>query len=71
MLAFIEPGFWQLMILLAIAMLFFGGKRIPELARGLGKGISEFKKGMNEDTTPAIPPAEETKKLPESTQKQG
>ena len=36
-------------ILIAIALLLlFGGKKIPELMRGLGKGISEFKKGKNE-----------------------
>ena len=37
----------MLVIFLAI-LLFFGGKKIPELMRGLGKGISEFKKGKNE-----------------------
>ena len=36
-------------ILIVIALLLlFGGKKIPELMRGLGKGISEFKKGKNE-----------------------
>ena len=37
----------MLIIFLAIVLL-FGGKKIPELMRGLGKGISEFKKGKNE-----------------------
>ena len=37
----------MLIIFLAILLL-FGGKKIPELMRGLGKGISEFKKGKNE-----------------------
>ena len=37
----------MLVIFLAILLL-FGGKKIPELMRGLGKGISEFKKGKNE-----------------------
>jgi sec-independent protein translocase protein TatA len=36
-------GFQELLIILAIATLFFGGKKIPEIARGLGKGIREFK----------------------------
>jgi|TARA_B110000305_G_scaffold217573_1_gene257018 sec-independent protein translocase protein TatA len=36
-------------ILIALAiLLLFGGKKIPELMKGLGKGISEFKKGKNE-----------------------
>ena len=40
-----DPGF----IIAALAiLLLFGGKKIPELMRGLGKGISEFKKGKNE-----------------------
>ena len=41
-------GPWQVIIVLAIVLLLFGGKKIPELMRGLGKGISEFKKGKNE-----------------------
>lgn len=36
-------GVQELMIILIIAMLFFGGKKIPEIAKGLGKGIREFK----------------------------
>jgi sec-independent protein translocase protein TatA len=35
----------HLIIVLAILLLLFGAKRIPELARGLGSGLSEFKKG--------------------------
>ncbi len=42
------PGVWQVIIILALILLFFGGKKIPELMRGLGKGVGEFKKGMNE-----------------------
>ena len=36
-------GIQELVVILAIATLFFGGKKIPEIARGLGKGIREFK----------------------------
>ena len=36
-------GVQELMLILIIAMLFFGGKKIPEIAKGLGKGIREFK----------------------------
>ena len=39
-------GEWILIIL--ALLLLFGGKKIPELMRGFGKGISEFKKGKNE-----------------------
>lgn len=36
-------GPWQLIIIVVIVLLLFGGKKIPELMRGLGKGIKEFK----------------------------
>ncbi len=42
-------GPWQVVIILIIVLLLFGGKKIPELMRGLGKGVSEFKKGAKED----------------------
>jgi sec-independent protein translocase protein TatA len=41
-------GVWQIVLVIALALLFFGGKKIPELMRGLGKGVGEFKKGMRE-----------------------
>jgi sec-independent protein translocase protein TatA len=41
-------GVWQIVLLVALALLFFGGKKIPELMRGLGKGVGEFKKGMKD-----------------------
>lgn len=47
LLNIIPGGFEWVLIVLAILLL-FGGKKIPELMRGLGKGISEFKKGKNE-----------------------
>ncbi len=39
---------WQLIIILLVILLLFGGKKIPELMRGLGQGIQHFKKGMAE-----------------------
>jgi len=38
---------WELMIFLFIVLLLFGGKRIPGIARSLGKSITEFKKGIS------------------------
>ncbi len=38
----------ELMIILAIAFFVFGGKKLPELGQGLGKGISSFKQGLRE-----------------------
>lgn len=37
---------WQLVIIVAVILLFFGGKKIPELMRGLGKGVHAFKQGL-------------------------
>ncbi len=41
-------GFSELLIVLVVVLVLFGAKRIPELAKGLGKGISEFKKGLKD-----------------------
>jgi len=40
------PGFWELMIILGIVLLLFGGKRLPALGSALGEGIKNFKKGL-------------------------
>lgn len=39
---------WEWIILLAIFLLLFGGRKIPELMKGLGKGVKSFKEGMSE-----------------------
>lgn len=41
-------GPWQIALIVLVVLLMFGGKKIPELMRGLGKGITEFKKGKEE-----------------------
>jgi len=41
-------GPWQIILIVLVVLLMFGGKKIPELMKGLGKGISEFKKGKND-----------------------
>jgi len=48
----------ELVIILAIALLLFGGKKIPEMAKGLGEGIKNFKNAIKEEQKP---PAEEKK----------
>ncbi len=39
---------WQFILIAFIVLLLFGGKKIPELMRGLGKGVKSFKDGMND-----------------------
>ena len=51
-------GPWQIVIIALVILLLFGGKKIPELMQGLGKGVKSFKDGMKEvekeinDSTP-------------------
>lgn len=47
-----EIGPWQIVIILFVLLIFFGGKKIPELMKGLGEGVKEFKKAANTDKTP-------------------
>ena len=42
------PTGWELPIILIIILLLFGGKKIPELMKGIGKGIKGFKEGLKE-----------------------
>ena len=42
-------GYQELMIILVIVLLLFGAQKLPELARGLGKSVSEFKRGQSEE----------------------
>ena len=75
-------GGWEWIIVLLAVLLLFGAKKIPELARGLGQGIKEFKKATKEvtdeiqnapaDTTtqtgklPAAPPVEPASTVPQN-----
>ena len=42
-------GPWQIVIIAVLVLLLFGGKKIPELMRGIGRGVKEFKDGINPD----------------------
>ena len=41
-------GFQEILLVALIVLLFFGGKKIPELMKGLGKGVKSFKEGIKE-----------------------
>ncbi len=61
-------GGGEIVLIFAVILLLFGAKKLPELARGLGKGINEFKKASNDVTEEFQRAADETsapvKKLP-------
>ncbi len=58
-------GMSELLIILGVAVLMFGGKKIPELAKGLGEGIKNFKTALKEDDKKD---AEEKKNVEEKKQ---
>jgi len=51
-------GTTEIIVIGAIALLIFGGKKLPELMRGLGKGVKEFKEGMQDVKEEVTKPAE-------------
>ena len=63
MLAVLGLGAWEVVLILAVVLILFGAKRLPELARGLGSGIKEFKKATRE-VTDEIQSATEDKPQP-------
>ena len=54
-------GTWEIIAIVAVVLLLFGGKKIPELMKGLGKGVKSFKEGMNEVEKEIKTPDEESK----------
>ena len=48
LLLFQNFGVWEVLIIAFVVLLLFGGRKIPELMKGLGKGVRSFKEGMNE-----------------------
>ena len=43
------PGVWSIVLIVVVVLLLFGGRKIPELMRGLGSGIKEFKDATKDD----------------------
>ena len=52
---FLGLGMPEIIVILLVVLLLFGGKKIPELMRGAGKGVRAFKDGMKEPTTDETP----------------
>ena len=55
-------GPMELLLILVVALLLFGGKKIPELAKGLGQGIKNFKESLKSEEPAAPPPPSDEKK---------
>ena len=47
-------GFQEVLLIALVVLLFFGGKKIPELMKGLGKGVRSFKEGLNDKDNTSI-----------------
>jgi sec-independent protein translocase protein TatA len=61
-------GAQELLLILFVILLLFGAKKLPEVARGLGKGIAEFKKAMRETEEEIKKAAEEPKRADNKSQ---
>lgn len=61
---FLMLGTWEIIAIVAVILLLFGGAKIPELMRGLGKGVKEFKNAQKEveDAVKSDPKDEKTTK---------
>ena len=44
-----SPGPWELVLILAVVLLIFGSRKLPQLARSMGSSITQFKKGLKEE----------------------
>jgi len=58
-------GAGEIILIVLVVLLLFGAKKIPELARGIGKGMSEFKKGLKDVENEIKTTDTETKKVDE------
>jgi len=61
-LAFFNLGPWEIALIVFLALLFFGGKRLPSLAKDLGTGIKEFRKSLTAGTEEEEEPPREVPK---------
>ena len=68
-LAVFNLGTGEIILIVAIILLLFGGRKIPELMRGLGKGVKSFKQGMNEVEDELKKPLEDLDKLDDKKEK--
>ena len=60
-------GFPELMLIMLVIVIFFGPKKIPEIAKGLGKGIAEFKRAMRDVQSELTKPENSLPEKPSDT----
>lgn len=63
-------GFQELIIIMVIALVIFGGKKLPEVGSGLGRAIREFKRGASDPTEIDVTPTEATERPAKDEAKQ-
>jgi sec-independent protein translocase protein TatA len=56
------PGPWQIILIVLVVLLMFGGRKIPELMKGLGQGMKEFKKATTDEEKGEENPEKENEK---------
>ena len=61
------PGGMELVLIVLVILLMFGGKKIPELAKGLGSGIKNFKKAIKDDEDEVVNKSDEIERKPSTT----
>ncbi len=62
-------GLQEILVIALVILLFFGGRKIPELMRGLGRGVRSFKEGMNDSGTDATDGKEKKNGKDDATKK--
>ena len=61
------PGGMEWLLIAFVVLLLFGGKKIPELAKGLGSGIKNFKKAIKDDEDEVVNKSDEIERKPSTT----
>ena len=61
------PGGMEWLLIALVVLLLFGGKKIPELAKGLGSGIKNFKKAIKDDEDEVVNKSDEIERKPSTT----
>lgn len=64
-------GMWELLIILAIVLVVFGAKKLPEIGAGLGKGISNFRQSTKESGEVDVTPDGKTDQVEDGTDNSG